>query len=1055
MTSTPVQSSRWVAVLLGLAAVILIAAAWVRIHEGGDAAEVSSARRELAGAVGAVRPSEGRLTGGFAYARFAPEGSVPLKSSQKLRAARDRIERALRKGGSPQALADAGVLNLLGGRHDKAIVLLEKATERSPAVSGIWSDLAAAYVARFAKTGRFADLLDALEAADRAVKLGSSLPEARFNLALISQQLSLQYRARAEWAQFLELAEGPDWRREGEERLAALFQPSQAEFWNELRRTFEEARDPAVRVHEIVALSPQKARELAEEELLGRWAFARSEGRSKDAAHSLLLARSLGGALSEARGDRMVAETVQAIDAAFASRADSAVDGLASGHARYQEGLQQYAQGSYEAAELLFAEATKALGTMETPFELWARFGLALCEHQRFRYDAALRQLDRVLEDARIERYPALRARALWVSGLIQGIRSAPAEALAAYRKSWEIFGRLGERGNWAAVSNLLAEVHQNLGDPVGAWKLHGLAVENLPWVATPLRKQLILEVLAKSLLADDRVELCVYFQEESLRNYSGTTVPAGLVPGLLRIAEAQYRQGDIGKALAFLHRAEDEVSAISAETQRQALLGDLLAWEGRAEVETNPDDAARFLTAAISSYERSEYRQQLVHMRLQRARAFRFQRRYSVAEDDLRRALELIDNYRSGGEISSSSFGVVRQVFDEMVLLQTLQNRPEAAFEYAEKGRAKLLPLLAASQGKEIAFEGLSLARIQEELPPGAVMVEFWLGESELFLWAVRRGGIVPASMHVDRKQLVRSIARFRESLATDDVATADQLGRLLYTNLVEPVEPSLRNASLLVFVPDQEIQAVPFAALQSGSRSKYLVEEHTVSVSPTASLYIRCLQRQRELSGVEPQVLAFGNPAFDRSLFPGLQPLPRSEAEARKIVGTYPAGKLILREAATRDRLMKEVGNWSVIHFGGHAVSNPGNPFDSALVLAPGATDSGVFYVRDLAGARLHGVRLMFLAACSTLLGDSVESGPSVAAPLLAGGVPAVVGTLWSVGDQAAEGLAAGFHRRFMEGGDAARALREVQLSMLNSPHSEERKASRWAAFEVAGSR
>ena len=197
-----------------------------------------------------------------------------------------------------------------------------------------------------------------------------------------------------------------------------------------------------------------------------------------------------------------------------------------------------------------------------------------------------------------------------------------------------------------------------------------------------------------------------------------------------------------------------------------------------------------------------------------------------------------------------------------------------------------------------------------------------------------------------------------------------------------------------------------------------------------------------------------AFGNPAFDQTLFPTLAALPGSEKESKQIRGLYPNGKVVLGAAATRERVLAEVGSWPVVHFGGHAVSNSENPFLSALVLAPAGSDTGVFYVRDLPAASLKRIRLLVLAACSTLLGESMDSGPSVAAPLLVRGVPAVMGTLWSVGDRDTEGMILDFHRRFAKEGDAARALREAQLAYLQEKDIGQRSPLRWAAYALIGS-
>lgn len=383
--------------------------------------EVSSARRELAEAVGGVRASEGRLTGGFAHSRFASQ-RARVRNSRDLKKARERIEKAHIRERSPQAFANTGVLHLLTGHEENAVGWLERAARRGPADAAIWSDLAAAYLARSEQGGGFTDLLNALEAADRAVETNPDLAEAQFNLAVALDRLSLRWRARAAWQRFLDLDGGSAWSKEARERFTALFQPG------------------------------------------------------------------------------------------------------------------------------------KALTGAGSPFELWARFWLAVCDGQVFLYDSSLRQLDALLGE-QTERYPALRARTLWVTGLHNGISGRPAESLAAYRQAWEAFDHLGEQENRALVSNLLAEAHRNLGDLPGAWKYHGLAIDGLRSVSKAVRRRPLLAELGVSLLADDRPRLSIYVQEELLKGQEDSVAPGAQIGSLRRMAEAQHLQGNPAKVLSLIRQ--------------------------------------------------------------------------------------------------------------------------------------------------------------------------------------------------------------------------------------------------------------------------------------------------------------------------------------------------------------------------------------------------------------------------------------------------------------------------------------------------------------------
>jgi CHAT domain-containing protein len=788
------------------------------------------------------------------------------------------------------------------------------------------------------------------------------------------------------------------------------------------------------------------------EDLLGRWAVERSQDRFPDAARLLTLAESLGIALA-ARGERMSSDSVQVIRVASADLGGAPIlRRLTEGHLQYQKGLDQYRSFSLGAAVPLFEAARKALAEADSSFELWAQFQLAVCETQLFQYDSALLRLESLLRSRErdIAVYPALRAKALWVTGLVYGYRGAPAETLAAYREALEIFDSLGEKENRTIVANLLAEVHRHLDDLPGAWKFHGMALEGLAFISNKDKRWPVLAELGVSLLADDRARLSLYVQEELLRGHMGPLKPERLVGGLRRMAEAQYYCGNLQKALALIRRAKREADRVSETRLREGLFGDLLTLEGRIKAKVDPRGAVHLLSAAIESDEQTRNHLRLVGSLLERARLLRRERNFGLAEEGLWRAMQLLQDYRPAEDLLAASFEQVRQVFGEMVHLQVLKDHPGKALEFAERGRTQILSLMAPAEIPTIPV--FTLEQIQKELPPDVALIEWWIGEKEIFSWTIRRDSFSLVQVPVDKERLHRASLRFRKAVSSDDVATAGSVAAWLYGVLLEPSESSLGGAKRIILVPDRALSALPFTALQRSPDAPYLIEERILSVAPSASLYLKCLRRERDLSRIDLSAVAFGNPSFDRSLFRDLTSLPYSEVEAEQIIRAYKRGKVLLGTEVTRLGILNEVANWPVLHIGGHTIANPTNPFMAALALAPAQGDNGVLYFRDLARARLIRTRLVVLSACRTLRGES-GTGAEIAEPLLAQGVPAVLGTLWSIGDSGAQDLTADFHRRFAESRDAATALRGAQLALLNETKSESRP-SVWAAFEVIGS-
>ncbi|HEX7184664.1 MAG TPA: CHAT domain-containing protein, partial [Thermoanaerobaculia bacterium] len=200
----------------------------------------------------------------------------------------------------------------------------------------------------------------------------------------------------------------------------------------------------------------------------------------------------------------------------------------------------------------------------------------------------------------------------------------------------------------------------------------------------------------------------------------------------------------------------------------------------------------------------------------------------------------------------------------------------------------------------------------------------------------------------------------------------------------------------------------------------------------------------------------LLVGNPAFHRSaLTQDLKPLPHAAEEVSSIRPLYPGAVVFLGREATADRFFALAGTSAVVHFAGHAVTNPRFPFRSFLLFAPSESHSGELFAEELLSRlQLRKTRLVVLGACDTAGGHPIgpEGLAALVRPLSTAGAPAVVGSLWKVNDQMTKELLVGFHRHFVAGEDAASALRNAQLDFLNKGKGYGAAIS-WAPFQVIG--
>jgi len=204
--------------LAALAATLLIAIRIVGRPLAGNDSEL----RSLVAAVGTDRRIEPRLTGGFAYGSLRGplrSGSAAVEPSADVQIAVAQIEKHNLGGQTAQAKRLLGLAYLLSGNVDRATTTLEEAAGQTSADARVFSDLAAAYLARASVVRESQDVTKALAAAGRAIAADPALTEAWFNRALALEKLQLEREARTAWQEYLRLDQDSQWADEARDHL--------------------------------------------------------------------------------------------------------------------------------------------------------------------------------------------------------------------------------------------------------------------------------------------------------------------------------------------------------------------------------------------------------------------------------------------------------------------------------------------------------------------------------------------------------------------------------------------------------------------------------------------------------------------------------------------------------------------------------------------------------------------------------------------------------------------------------------------------------------------
>lgn len=907
----------------------------------------------------------------------------------------------------------------------------------------------------------------ALAAADRAVRAAPDLLEARFNLALALEKALLVGQAQAAWTEYLNHERQVEWSEEARARLKALDHDTQSADWQRSLSRLEILADrhDVAGIRGLAARSPQSARLYAEETLLPRWAEEQFKRKPSEAARALWLARSLGEVLAAVHGDRMTADSVAVIDGALASGHPDLVEALIDGHRAFANGLELLRNQRHREALVEFIRAAGFLETGRSPFSLWAHARAGFCEFYLGQPDLAER-LNALSQRFDSGRYPNLAGRLSALRGMANGRVANLAESFRLYQEALSRFERTGETEHIAAVNFMIAENLRFQGETILAWDYRHTALKLARDFGSSIYIHNALLDSAEAALKEGYPEVALRFYEEMLSDAVPARDALGAVETLLRRSRAHQQAGHEQAAVRDLAQTDRWMAILPAGDRRQRLQADIARAEGEIAVGARPRDAVRTLSTAIMYAEGQQERFRLPQLHWARARAFLALGNLPRAQEDLEQGLAEFEAQRAtilDQQLQASYFDQAQAVFDDLIYLQQVRNkRPREAFETAERYRNRIF--VKAEPAGRLGFPNravFTVPALQEQLPPGVVLLEYEVLADRLLVWVVARDRFETISVPVDRAGLRKRVRRLRTLLrdAPDSRRLRPALEDL-YTLLIGSLNPSIEKNETLIIVPDKELQAVPFAALFNAKAQKYLIQDHAIGYAPSAKLLVGDGRRRETGSGMPGSALVMAATAFDRTLFHGLDDLPAAEEEAQSIAALYDRKVLLTGIEATKRKFLAEAPLHEIVHFAGHARINTEYPLLSALIFAPDRTqsqlpDNGILSAKEIYGLRLPYTRLVVLAGCDTASGDlsTSEGLGNLVGPFLATGVPGVLGSLWKVEDRVAQEFFVGFYRSLRSGDLPLAALRETQARFIAGADPSLRSPARWAAFEVVG--
>ena len=271
--------------------------------------------------------------------------------------------------------------------------------------------------------------------------------------------------------------------------------------------------------------------------------------------------------------------------------------------------------------------------------------------------------------------------------------------------------------------------------------------------------------------------------------------------------------------------------------------------------------------------------------------------------------------------------------------------------------------------------------------------------------------------------------------------------IGSRLYRQLIRPIQAALPGKDEWIIVPDGFLCFLPFESLPAvdggGAEGgdgmaggvKTLLETTTISYRFSSRLIgegtsMRSGGDQRE--DQRGKVFAFAPFASQ-----GSESFNRLPASMEEIAGLQ--GSLYKDSQATKQRFLREINKYPIVHLATHAVSSVNNAAASFIAFYPakGSSIEDRLFLEELYGLDLNATKLVIISACESGQGELVsnEGVISLARAFAYAGCESTVNSLWKADDKATSFILQKFHIYLQKGYTRSKALRQAKLDYLGS--------------------
>ena len=392
-----------------------------------------------------------------------------------------------------------------------------------------------------------------------------------------------------------------------------------------------------------------------------------------------------------------------------------------------------------------------------------------------------------------------------------------------------------------------------------------------------------------------------------------------------------------------------------------------------------------------------------------------------------------------------------------------------------------------------------ISLHEIQKLLPDSTALIEYFVGDSLVFIFTVLKDDLDIQTVKKTNNfsQLIKDF--YTSILKTETekfINSSNELSRML----ILPVINKISAVKNLVIIPHDLLYKIPFEALFTSLQEKdrndyskfnYLIKTFDISYQYASTLYINGLKEkavkkvkmnEKSFIGFAPvfagddmtgYTLANNNIKTEnsytelddelRSSFLAgdkFNELKYSKYEVESILQLLKSENNNLAyffADATEEKFKSKANNFNIVHISSHSFINETHPQISGIVFAQtpdkSSDEDGILYSGETYNLDLN-ADLVVLSSCESGLGKLVKGEGMMALTrgFIYSGAANIIFSLWKVPDKITSELMIEFYTQMLTGKTYAESLRQAKLSLIKNETSVRPRS--WASFVLIGS-